>query len=71
MRNNPGKESLVLRLHTVYHSGEAILLTLARLLTLEFSWERNFHIMIESHPCSGEDVDVVGASGKGDGDAEA
>ena len=26
--------------------------------------------MIESHPCPGEDLDVVGASGKGDGELE-
>ena len=69
VRNNPGKESLGLRLHTVYHSGEAIL-TPAQLLTLEFSWERNFLTMIESHPCPGEDLDVAGASGKGDGELE-
>ena len=26
--------------------------------------------MIESHPCPGEDLDVAGASGKGDGELE-
>ena len=66
VRNNPGKESLGLRLQRVYHSGEAIL-TLAQLLTSGFCWERKFHIMIEAHPCPGEDLCVVGASGKGNG----
>ena len=66
VRNNPGNESLGLRLQRVYHSGEAIL-TLAQLLTSGFSWERKFHIMIEAHPCPGEDLCDVGASGKVDG----
>ena len=37
---------------------------------MEYSRERKFLTIIESHPCPGEDLDVAGASGKGDGELD-